>query len=251
MNEHVAKPIEPEKFYSTLAAWLPQKNAPGLTGEAAITAHDDGGVSETTIPSVFESIDGLDTSVGLRTLLGDGEYYINLLCQFAETHKGDADLLLKYAASGDFTAVRQTAHSLKGVAGTLGAARVQDLAAEFEKFAKDEAPDKMQLMEYLSIHCREISSFMDALQAACAQSRSPERPAVPVPEDIERAGEVLNTLELLLSKNDTAANDLFEDSKDVIFSVLGENAKELQMQINEFDYFNAIVTLRACLNRKS
>ena len=250
MNEHVAKPIEPEKFYATLADWLPQKNAPGLTGQVAITADDDDGVLKTPIPSVFESIDGLDTSAGLRTLLGDVEYYINLLSQFSETHKGDADLLLKYAASGDFAAVRQTAHSLKGVAGTLGAARVQVLAAELERIAKDEASDKMQLMEYLSVHCREISRFMDALQAACTQAHSPERPTVPVTEDIERAGEILNTLEMLLSKNDTAANDLFEDSKDVIFTVLGENAKELQMQINEFDYFNAIITLRACLNRK-
>ena len=243
MNEHVAKPIEPEKFYNTLAEWLPRKNA--VNGAKPQCIPDAG--KDMKVPAVLESIEGLDVSVGLKTLLGDIEYYIALLGQFAQAHKEDADSMLEGADAGDFTAVRLTAHSLKGVAGMLGAVGVQKLAAEIEKNAKDETPDRALMKEDIAELSSKMFVLAEGLLPVCVKARDEKESGFP--EDLGRANDVMNVLEALLASSDTAANDLFEESRD-IFSVLGEDAWELEKQINEFDYFNALKTLRNALGKK-
>jgi hypothetical protein len=60
-----------------------------------------------------------------------------------------------------------------------------------------------------------------------------------------RATEVVTRLESLLATDDTTANDLFEQSRSLLHGVFGNEARRLGRQIQEFDYADALETLRA------
>jgi HPt (histidine-containing phosphotransfer) domain-containing protein len=75
--------------------------------------------------------------VALRTVAGDAA----LLAELAAIFAGDAPLrvaaLEAAVASGDGLRARDEAHALKGAAASLGAVRVQGLAADIEARAGD------------------------------------------------------------------------------------------------------------------
>jgi len=78
MNDHVAKPIEPQLLRAALARWIgggePERNAP----------------EPSAVVSEFPAIAGLDTTAGLRRMMGNAANYAALLRKFAERHAGGA-----------------------------------------------------------------------------------------------------------------------------------------------------------------
>ena len=66
-------------------------------------------------------MEGLDPTVGLRMVGGRPATYQRLLLKFVDHHGGDAARLRAAAAAGDHGEVARLCHSLKSVAGALGA----------------------------------------------------------------------------------------------------------------------------------
>ncbi len=88
----------------------------------------------------------------------------------------------------------------------------------------------------------------DQLQQECQ-----EQPAeVPAGNDenraavVDRAGltDILDELEALLADDNTAVNDAFASSRELLEGVLGDLARKLDRQIQNFDYADARATLR-------
>lgn len=76
-------------------------------------------------------------AAGLRYLRGRLPTYLRLLRTLATNHAEEVARLQARLAAGDAGAARAVAHSLKSMAGTLGAVRVQALAAELECLLAD------------------------------------------------------------------------------------------------------------------
>ena len=62
--------------------------------------------------------------------------------------------------------------------------------------------------------------------------------------------ETLQALMELLSRNDVAAADLFESSRSILEQSLGVDAQRLGRQIENFDYADAVETIRLMLHRQ-
>jgi two-component system sensor histidine kinase/response regulator len=130
MNGHIAKPIDPALLFDTLSKI--SRRAPmvapgmGASPAAALAA-----------PSDYPAVDGLDSADGLRRVGGNATLYVKLLRQFA-SQQADAvgEIRVALAANDNETATR-LAHTLKGVAGNLGARDVQDAAAAVETLLRD------------------------------------------------------------------------------------------------------------------
>jgi HPt (histidine-containing phosphotransfer) domain-containing protein len=69
----------------------------------------------------LQHVNGMNLLAGLRGLLGNADRYVEILAQFVRHHSTEVALLSAALASGDGTAARHLAHSLKGAADALGA----------------------------------------------------------------------------------------------------------------------------------
>lgn len=247
MNDHLVKPLEPEILYKCLIKWLPvsriehkkamdkenqEKTEPGR--HLSVTSEDHQKLK------TLRLVEGLNVEVGLRILGGDISVYLRLIDQFAQKCEEDAVDIIKLAEAADYQNLTQIVHSIKGVAGNLGAIKIQELAAGLEQAVREHI-NKKQLVKLANIFFMETKSFVAALpkKTKLAEERKKE-----IADDayIER---ILSQLEVLLENNDTDAYDLFEQSRIVIQDAFGETGKILESQILGFDYADALKTLRS------
>ena len=83
-------------------------------------------------------IAGIDTSLGLKQVGGKRERYESLLRKFASRQAGTVTAIRAALAAGDAATAERDAHSLKGVASTLGATALAEQAAKVETAIKAE-----------------------------------------------------------------------------------------------------------------
>jgi len=228
MNDHLGKPVDPAALYAALLSWLPERSA-------LPTASDDS-PPETRLAG----IPGLRVEIGLRNVGGQFPTYERLLRQYATTHADDMPMLREHLAAGATEEARRIAHALKGVAGALGATRVQNLAERVDAAIRDQHPpsDIMQLGERLETEQAALTAAL-----ATALQVHPEPP----PETIDwpRLHQTLARLEALLAEDDIEANSTFRGAAPLLRAVLGEGVRQLEQAISSFDYGRAGEILRA------
>ncbi|MBV8657287.1 MAG: response regulator [Burkholderiales bacterium] len=116
MNDHIAKPIDPALLFDTVSRWV------GRT-VAATTAHHAG--------APLPDVEGLDTAEGLSRTMGDALLYRDLLQRFVHEH-GDTAAHIRQVCISDRETAYRTVHTLKSVAGLIGAMPLEGLAAALE-----------------------------------------------------------------------------------------------------------------------
>ncbi|WP_130472925.1 response regulator, partial [Candidatus Magnetaquicoccus inordinatus] len=121
MDDHIAKPIDPNKLFLALNKWIKSKERDTFATEknrvAAIA------LPATTNPlksPAFPAVAGLHLQTGLAHTAGDLRLYRALLERFLTHHADNVRDIQKAVEKGDIALAKRLAHTLKGVAGTLG-----------------------------------------------------------------------------------------------------------------------------------
>ena len=128
MNDHLPKPVTPDTLFAMLNRWLVA--VPGPAAAPAVAVDPD-----LPPPGRFArlgALAGIDLDQGLRMAMGRVSLYERLLSSFASHHGSDMATLGQALARGDRTGARRLAHSVKGVAGTLGFSDLEHAAAALE-----------------------------------------------------------------------------------------------------------------------
>ena len=142
MQGFVTKPIDTHRLWAELKTWikpraLPAERAPSSMAPTVDTPAPRPLMIAGDISTL--AIDGLDVQVGLSRTMGRSALYLSLLRKFP-TNQGSAVREIRAAlAAGDWTTAERVAHTLKGVAGTIGASTLHTLAEEADRLLKGHA----------------------------------------------------------------------------------------------------------------
>ena len=121
----------------------------------------------------------LDREEGLRRFLGNATLYEKILRDFADRYGETPALLAEELRAGRREDAILRVHSVKGVAGTLGAGRLQEAAAALEKALKSPESADAPLMDALLkdfIDCHDATiAAVGAAFAACSSPRPPQQ----------------------------------------------------------------------------
>jgi CheY-like chemotaxis protein len=167
MDGFVAKPVQPENLFETLIKWL-SKTGKSVTEEAPkVSKTGQNAFGNEGPESVLNDIPGLDPAVGLRNLSGDLVGFQRLLRQLADSYSEELETLQADLANRSFETAQQTAHSLKGAAGTLGLVDIQSVAHELESSCRNLEPgdDAEISLEHARGLAHELSRLRKALDA--------------------------------------------------------------------------------------
>jgi HPt (histidine-containing phosphotransfer) domain-containing protein len=89
-------------------------------------------MSDETPLQRLEAHPGFSLATGLATVNGRRESLERLIQRYAELHAGDLLLFREHLAAGQLDEVRRLAHTLRGSAGFLGLAAIQQVCGDLE-----------------------------------------------------------------------------------------------------------------------
>ncbi|MDA3904257.1 MAG: response regulator [Desulfuromusa sp.] len=151
MNGHLIKPMNIEKLYAELQYWLPQAKQQQVreTAPAELADYSD----------LAAALPGVDVKAGMRRAVGDRQLYVSLLKKFVDQFADTENELHKELELQQKKAAILRVHTLKGVAGNLGATQLQELAGQLEEqLTKSKTPAALDSMLI------EQKNFLTALQ---------------------------------------------------------------------------------------
>ncbi|MDQ5903075.1 MAG: two-component system, sensor histidine kinase and response regulator [Pseudomonadota bacterium] len=243
MNDHLSKPVNPDELFSTLLRWLPERD-PGAIARPLSAAVENEPPLQEGLPLMvhLRTVPGLDSARGLHAVRGRESTYRMLLATFTDTHTEDMSRLRSHLAQGDTTSATRVAHSLKGVAATLGLHTIESAARLLETaIGAGTAPDKLNpQIVALELQLMDTSA---ALVMALADSRPPAQVATEV--DWLAARAAIDKLMPLLANDDPRALQTLNESNPVLQAALDTHWRDFKRQINAFDLAGALDTLNA------
>lgn len=136
MDDYLSKPIADDQLYRTLLRWLPGEAttdvdvAHSATGSAATAETDEADALPGGLPA---SLPGVDVAQGLRYVANKPALYRRTAARFRARYADGADELQQLLDAGRTTEAHRWAHSLKNLAGTLGAEALRARAYEVER----------------------------------------------------------------------------------------------------------------------
>jgi len=232
MNDHIAKPLDVKRMFQTIATWVHPTAA-----AASVPSHadaDHGGVGHWALP-------GVDVHAGLAGLAGKTSLYRKQLVRFRDSQCDFAATFAEARADADPSAAQRAAHTLKGLAGTIGAHAVREAAAALEAACASGA-DAAALDAALARTIAELSPVLQGL--AQLPGLDPAATALPATIDTATVAPLFDQLEALLVQNDGRAVDVSEDlARRLAGTAFASGFDHVMKQLAAYDFDGAVTQL--------
>nr|WP_320192665.1 response regulator [uncultured Desulfobacter sp.] len=138
MQDHVIKPIDPKELFSALVRWIPpgERVLPEGFGVPKSLKPDHEN-SKSDLPA---ELPGIDIDQGLQRIGGNRKLFRELLLKVRRDYTDAAHNIRSLMGNGQTDDAQRLAHSVKGVAGNLGAKALQRASQEVERMLKANKP---------------------------------------------------------------------------------------------------------------
>ncbi len=234
MNDHVAKPINPHDLYNKLDKWITNSrlNVTGLAQQSNKV------VSEQTIE--IPELAGIDTNEGLQRIGGDVSLYQKVLFKFADSHSDVVSRSLELLKAGDRAQVERLIHSLKGVAGNIGAKALFAEVSKLEQWLKQGADVGEKQLEKVAEKVRTVTHAISTWRDADSSEQKDSSMDV----DVELARDLLARMRDMLEAYDGDAVDLIDEIEAHLSSPdLIEEVEQMRKHLNLYDFDAALAVL--------
>ncbi|MCK7582943.1 MAG: response regulator [Chromatiales bacterium] len=234
MNDHIGKPIDVCELFTTMAGWIrPARTAPPVpsSGSAEATAGAAGPIHD---------LPGIDTQTGLARVQGNGRVYRSLLIKFRESQQDFARQFASARQGRDPDGPTRCAHTLKGVAGNIGAHDVRIAAQRLET-----ACQERRSRETIDALLDDILAALAPVLAGLAklERASPPGRATTV-ADRDALAPLLERLQTLLQENDTGAVEVIEALEPLLAgTTFEENLARIKRAMDEYAFDLALAEL--------
>jgi two-component system sensor histidine kinase/response regulator len=189
---------------------------------------------------------------GLIRVAGNRKLYLKLLRQFVEQQGPVVGQISAALAQSDLALAERLAHTVKGVAGALGAKGIQAAAGTLEKLIRSRAaaPEVEAAKQQFAAA---LEPLLAQLQASFLSGPAPGIPApaaAPVPPpDPALARAAATQLVHLLSESDPGAAEFLEQNRDALRFVLGvNNWADFEKLVENYNLTEAQTRLEEALN---
>jgi len=162
MNDHVAKPIDVDALMKTLLKWVEHKKRelPKAFSEKLKQTRDAADDIK------LDDLPGISVKLGLSRVARNRKLYVELLNKFLRDF---ADMVPQIQAAlddKDLPLAQRQAHTLKGVAGNIGAQGVQSAAQIVESAVAKK--DLTQISDHLDVLASKLAPVISGLKEAPA-----------------------------------------------------------------------------------
>ncbi len=233
MNDYISKPVQVDRLKQVIGLWGNAKGA-GLRARPA----EAGGFPAGALPKA----DGLRVEEAMARLGNDAALYRKLLERFASGYGNAGKALRSLLAGSDLPEAERMAHTIKGLAGGLGAPDLVKAAAGLEALCRERAAAAKRFAA-LDIFTESLQRTMFAVEEALGGLRDPEEIA-PLLEDTELADRLRELLDLL-AQDDAAACPLFDKLRPSLAQRHPERTGACAEAVAVFDFSAAAEILEA------
>ena len=239
MDDFIAKPIEPARLWDVMARHLRSEHSVLIQADAALAGprllQDEASAHP---PAGLAAIKGINADAGLRRSLGKLDRYVHYLQEFARTQAQSAERCAEALDGGQWEEAARLAHTLRGLAGHIGAERLQACAMNVELAARSQLADWLALGELRDELSRLTASILNAVPVAQAPSlNAGDLPA-------SRLRRMARILERLLDQDDPRALGFAEAHRAGLESLLQGRAQAFLERLRSFDFPAALDLLR-------
>ncbi|MDX1452559.1 MAG: ATP-binding protein [Oleiphilaceae bacterium] len=174
MNDHLAKPVDPEKLQQKLQRWLSEQQTDNTGDKAGASAHDDFEALNASQP--LTPIYGIDLELALHTMNNNTALLTKLLGQFVDKYRNAGDTLKTLITMQDWAQLQRHAHNLKGVSKNLGMTQLGELTSELEAACRalqtDDQPNNQSKSETVMACWRQFNDEFQQIVQAIEQQQA-------------------------------------------------------------------------------
>ncbi|MBI4998819.1 MAG: response regulator [Rhodocyclales bacterium] len=226
MDDHVAKPIDVAELYGKLAKWL--------AGAASAPA--------AAMPPVSAGVATLARDAAIARLGGNSDMYQRLLGRFREDQATAAERIRAALADGERDTARRHAHTLKGLAGNIGAEALMAAAAATERALGGDAP----VDDALASLATELDAVLAAIDGRPAMASKPPGEEL----DAAQFAAGMSDLYRLLRDDDALAVQRLEQLRPTLAGRLAPGELErIAKAVARYEFESAAELLRAAAGR--
>ncbi len=244
MNDHITKPIDPSLLTRAVLQWI-------VPGAGVPTESQPEHRRKETRVELPATLTGIDREKGIRQVGGNVRLYVKLLKDFRQDYRNLVKTMRAELERGETEQIRLQAHTLKGVAGAIGANGLQAAAAELENVLQGGRTAACGgLLARLELE------LLPVLQGI-AQTTEQNQPPLPRPKgngvqavDWDTLAPLFKELESSMQSGLARAVDQLEQIRATLGDQsTGEALDRLQEQVEDFEYDEALETLNDVLKQ--
>jgi len=245
MNDHIPKPIDANYLFKTIALWAPTEKTRPAGSKAGAPPEPDsktadadagnGDAEDLNATLTSSDSDAFDFE-GAKARLGlDKAFFVRLLGDFnAKYANFDAELTDAIAA-GDIKTASRLAHTVGGLAGTIGAEELQRECRALEKAFDDGVGADADTAPVIAAHVR-VKDILDKM-VPDESERSPV--AAPPPSAPTNLSRLIEELDGALKSRRISARNHLNELENALHGAAPATFKDLKQAADSLDFDKA------------